>query len=137
MNLIRYGKIKDGVEHDVKSGYSDYDSTQEAVSRALALIEAKQSNGYILDSPESKRLILKSPIKTPVKNRFTNLMSVKDNFDGVYLELELDNRILFWKIQASGPSIKIDIGVDGKLEKTDFNRFDSDEEAAKMVKLKV
>ncbi|CAG9324565.1 unnamed protein product [Blepharisma stoltei] len=137
INHIRYGKLKDGVEHDIQSGLSAYESNEEALSRAMTLVISKENKGYIQDHPYLNRLILKSPAKTPVKNRFTSILSEKNLYDGTYLELEHIDKTEYWKVQVSGNSIKIDTGFEGQNSKqTTIKKYSNDEEAAKIAKIK-
>ncbi|CAG9317168.1 unnamed protein product [Blepharisma stoltei] len=67
-NIVRYGKLKLSEETKVISGSSDFESTEEALSRALALIILKLQNGYTI----------KKTLQN-VQNRFTSILQNKTN----------------------------------------------------------
>jgi len=81
-NHIRYGKLIDNLEREVRAGFFDYQSTEKALKRASLLIQDKQQKGYseACLSPEKptnpfsrKTNSLKPPCKpSMISNRFAS-----------------------------------------------------------------
>ena len=98
INQIRYGKLKEGVEYKTESASTVLASPEDARARASELVKMKLAKGY---AASSNRLALKSPVVTPIKNRFSERI-INSQFKGAYLEVDYGNARAFFKVQLNG-----------------------------------
>lgn len=99
INQVRYGKLKEGVEYKTESASQSYTNTEEALNRAKELARLKITKGY---GSSTNRLALRSPVVTPIKNRFTEKIPNINQFKGAYLEIDNGNFRAFLKVQLNG-----------------------------------